>query len=67
MLELSNGNELRAETTVHAENFVVDEGSDGHAVENILELFPHANGVSALAFIVKAIDTIDLSALVISA
>ena len=67
MLELSNSDELWAEPAMHAENFVVDKGCDRHAVEDILKLLPHANGVAALAFVVEAIDAVDLSALVVTA
>ena len=52
---------------MHAKNLVVDQGGDGHAVEDILELLPDADGVAALALIVKAIDSVNLTALVIAA
>ena len=51
---------------MHAEDLIVDEGSDWHAVENILELLPDADGVATLALIIEAVDTIDLTALVIA-
>ena len=51
---------------MHAEDFVVYERSDGHAVEDVLELLPNTNGVASLALIIKAIDAVDLSALVIA-
>ena len=52
---------------MHTEDFVIDQGSDGHTIENILELFPHADGVATLAFIIEAIDAVDLATLVITA
>lgn len=52
---------------MHAEDFVVDQSGDRHAVEYILELLPHADGVATLAFVVKAIYTVDLSTLVVTA
>ena len=67
LLKLSNCHQLRRETAVHAKNLVVDEGCDGHAVENILEFFPDADGVAALALVVEAVDAVDLTALVVAA
>lgn len=51
---------------MHAQNLVIDQRCDGHAVEDILELFPDTDGVAALALIVKAIDSINLTTLVIA-
>lgn len=51
---------------MHAQNLVIDQRCDGHAVEDILELLPDTDGVAALALIVKAIDSIDLTTLVIA-
>ena len=67
LLQLGDGDELGAESTMHAQDFVVDQRSDRHAVEYVLEFFPHADRVSSLAFIVEAVNTIDLSALVVTA
>lgn len=43
LLQLGDSDELRGESSVHAEDLVVDEGGNGHAVEHILELFPDAD------------------------
>ena len=51
---------------MHAENFVVDKRGDGQAVKAIYELFPYADGIAALAFIVEAINAIDLAALMVA-
>ena len=51
---------------MHAKDLVVNEGRDGHAVEDILELFPDSDGVATFAFIVESIDAIDLATFVIS-
>mmetsp|Transcript_2704 Transcript_2704/g.3708 ORF Transcript_2704/g.3708 Transcript_2704/m.3708 type:complete len:226 (+) Transcript_2704:410-1087(+) len=67
LLELGDGDELGGEAAMHAEDLVVDEGGDGHAVEHILELFPDADRVAALALVVEAVDAVDLAALVIAA
>ena len=50
---------------MHAENLVVNEGCNWHAIEDILELFPDANRVATLALVVEAVDAIDLAALVV--
>ena len=51
---------------MHAENFVVDECGDWHAIEDILELFPDTDGVTAFALVVETIDAVDRSALVVT-
>ena len=52
---------------MHAENFLVNQGSNWQAIEYITEYSPESDGVAALALIVEAVDTVDLCALVISA
>ena len=66
LLELGHGDELGAQAAMHANDFVVDQRGDRHAVEAILELLPDADGVAALAFVVETIDTVDLTALVVA-
>ena len=51
---------------MHAQDLVVDQGSDRHAVEYILEFFPDTDRVATFAFIVESIDAVDLTALVIT-
>ena len=51
---------------MHAEDLVVDQGRNRHAIEDVLELFPDANRVATLAFIIETIDTVDLTALVVA-
>jgi len=67
LLQLCDSDELRRESSVHAEDFVVDEGGNGHAVEHILELFPDADRVPTLALVVEPVDSVDLPALVVAA
>ena len=67
LLKLGDCDELWAETAMHTQDFVIDERSDRHAIEDILELFPHANRVAALALVVEAVDAVDLSTLVVTA
>lgn len=52
---------------MHAENLVVNECSDGHAIEDVLEFFPDADAVAALAFVVEPVDPVNLTTLVITA
>ena len=52
---------------MHAKNFVVNKCSNRHAVKNVLKLLPDSNAVSALAFIVEPINSVDLPAFVVSA
>jgi len=51
---------------MHAKNLLVNQSRNGQAIENVRKDAPESNRVTALAFIIKAIDTIDLSTFVIS-
>ena len=51
---------------MHAENFLIDEGSNGQAVEDVREDLPEPDGIPPFALIVKAINSIDLRAFVIA-
>ena len=51
---------------MHAENLLIDESSDGKAVENVREYAPESDRVASLAFIVETVDTIDLGTFVIA-
>ena len=67
LLQLCYSDEFRGESTMHAKDLVIDEGCNWHAVEHVLELLPDADTVSSLALIVEAVDSVDLSALVVTA
>lgn len=67
ILDLFQIFEFRREASVHAENFLVDYCTDWQAVKHVRENFPKFDGVSALAFVVKPVNTVDLGALVIAA
>ena len=58
--------EVRAETTVHAQNFVVNECSDGQAVKHVNKLLPYFDRESSFAVIIKSIHSVDLSNLVVT-
>ena len=51
---------------MHAKNFVIYEGGNGHTVENVLKLFPNSDGVAAFALIVEPVNSVDLAAFVVS-
>ena len=51
---------------MHAEDLVIDERSDRHAVKEILELLPYADRIATLALVVEAVDAINLAALVVT-
>ena len=51
---------------MHTQDLIIDESGDGHAVKDVLEFFPDADGVAAFALVVETVDSIDLAALVIS-
>jgi hypothetical protein len=64
--DLLHGVEVRAETAVHGENLLIDNGSDGQAVEAVGECLPQLDIVSSLALIVETVDTVDRGALVVT-
>ena len=51
---------------MHAQDFIIYQSSNWHAVKYVLELLPDSDTVAAFAFIVKPIDAIDLATFVIS-
>lgn len=59
--------QIRAETTVHGENLLIDDGGDGQAVEAVGKGLPQLDVVPALALIVESVDTVDRSTLVVAA
>ena len=67
ILDLLQIFELRREASVHAEDFLVDYRTNGEAVKHIRENLPKFDGVSAFAFVVKPVNSIDLGALVVPA
>lgn len=52
---------------MHGEDLLVNDGSDGQAVEAVCECLPEPDVVPSLAFVVEAVDTVDRSALVVAA
>ena len=66
LLELCHSDELWRQAAVHTQDLIIDESGNGHAIKDVLELFPDANGVATLAFIIETIDTVDLAALVVA-
>lgn len=58
--------EIRAQTTVHGEDLLVNDGSDRKAVEAVGESLPQLDVIATLALVVKSIDTVDRGALVVT-
>ena len=57
--------QIRAQTTVHGENLLVDDSGDGKAVEAVGEGLPELDVVPALALIVETVNTVNGGALVV--
>jgi hypothetical protein len=51
---------------VHAQNFVVNESSNWHAVKNVLKFFPKSDTVPVLALVIEAVNAVNLTALVVT-
>ena len=64
--DLFHGIQIRAETTVHGEDLLVNDCCDWKAIEAIGKGLPELDIISPLALVVEAIDTIDRRALVVS-
>ena len=64
--DLLHGVEIWTETTMHGKDLLVNARSNRQTVEAISEGFPEFNVVPPLAFIVKAIDSVDRSTFVVS-
>ena len=52
---------------MHGEDLLIDDGSDGQAVEAVGERLPQLDIVSALALVVEAVYAVDGGALVVAA
>ena len=64
--DLLHGVQVRAQAAVHGEDLLVDDGSDGQAVEAVGESLPKLDVVSSLALIVETVDAVDRGALVVT-
>lgn len=59
--------QIGAESTVHGEDLLVDNGGNWEAVEAIGKRLPQLDVVSSLALIVESVDAVDRRALVVAA
>ena len=59
--------QIRTETAVHGEDFLVDNGGDWKTVETVGKGLPKLDVVPPLALIVKSVDTVDGGTFVIAA
>lgn len=64
--DLFHGVQIWGETTMHGENFLIDDRSDWEAVEAVSKSLPELDVVSSLALIVEAIDTVYRCTLVVA-
>ena len=67
VLDLIEVFQLGAEATMHSENLLINKSGHRKAIEDVTEHAPESDGVPALAFIIEAIDAVDLATLVIAA
>ena len=59
--------DARAQTSMHAENAFVNDGSKGQEIKNFSAVAPYIHGpVLAEAFVVEAVDLSDLTGLVVA-
>jgi len=65
-LDLIKTGQLRGKSSMHTEDFFINDGCYGEAVETISESFPELDVVPSLALIIETIDSVNRSALVIT-
>jgi len=58
--------ELRGESSMHAKDFLINKSGNRETVEAVGERFPQFDVISALAFVVEAINTVNGGTLVVS-
>lgn len=59
--------QARRQSSVHTEDLVGDNGSNGQAVEGVNKGLPHLDVAPPLAFVVKAVDSSHVGAFVVAA
>mmetsp|Transcript_14683 Transcript_14683/g.32425 ORF Transcript_14683/g.32425 Transcript_14683/m.32425 type:complete len:340 (-) Transcript_14683:469-1488(-) len=59
--------ELGGESSVDADDLVVDDGGAGQTVKDVAELLPHFDGVATATLVVETVDAANTGALVVSA
>jgi hypothetical protein len=64
--DLLHGLEIGAETSVHGEDLLVNDGGNGETVEAVGESLPELDVVATLALVVESVDTVDRGALVVA-
>lgn len=58
---------FRAESSVHANDFIVNDGRARQAVESVAELLPHLDGIPATAFVVESVNSVNACTFVVPA
>jgi hypothetical protein len=58
--------EVRAQTTVHGEDLLVDDGGNWQAVEAVGKSLPQLDVVPALALVIEAVNAVDRRAFMIA-
>lgn len=64
--DLLHGVEVGAETAVHGEDLLINDGSNGQAVEAVGKRLPQLDVISSLALVVESVDAVNRSALVVT-
>lgn len=64
---LLHGVQVGAQSSMHGEDLLVNDSSDGQTIETIRESLPELDVVSPLALIVETIDAVDRGAFVVAA
>ena len=58
---------LRTQSTVHANDFIINDRRTGQAIEGVAELLPHFDRIAATALVVETVNAVDAGALVVAA
>lgn len=65
--DLLHGVQVGTQTTVHGEDLLVNDSSNGETVEAVGEGLPKLDVVSTLALVVETVDAVDGSTLMVAA
>lgn len=64
--DLLHGVQIRAQTTVHRKDLLVDDSGDRKAIEAVGECLPQLDVISALALVVETVDAVDRGAFMVT-
>ena len=65
LLDLGQRSEVWRQSTMHADDAIIDQGGDGKVLEALREGFPETNVVATLALVVETVNFVDVVGFVV--